>query len=124
MDALLEQIQKEVICAGVTGPDGVVWYKTPGRVTDEFEMRTIVGFFGKESATLYNGFTFQGKKFALTSSNQNSFVAETNSSIFVVYKHDDFLVFTYEDQRRHREKCIKVCEYLYNQILENKLYED
>ena len=123
MDSLLEQIQKEVICAGITGSDGTIWYTTPGLVTNESELRTIVEIFEKGSPSIYNGFTFQGIKFQLTALNNNSFVAETNSSIFAVYKNDNFLVFTYEDQRRHREKCIKVCEYIYNQILENNLYQ-
>ena len=121
MDSLLEQIQKEVICAGITGPDGTIWYTTPGLVTNELELRTIVGIFEKGSTAIYNGFTFQGKKFQLTAIDNNSFVAETNSSIFSVFRSDNFFVFTYEDQRRHREKCINVCEYIYNQILEKKL---
>lgn len=122
MEKLIEKVQKDVLAAAISGPDGVVWYTTPGLVTDDEEIRTIVKAFTKESDAIYSGFKFQGKRFALTSLSQDNLIAETNTSILVVMKNEDFVVITFVDERKLRENCIEVCKNIYNEILENKLF--
>lgn len=124
MEALLDQVKSDVFAAVIAGSDGVVYYTTPGFVTNPKEFREISDIFGTESKDIYNGFKFQDKTFAVIELTPTFLAAETNSSVLYIQRSEEFMVLTFQNQKKLRDLCRSACSYVFDQIVKFQLFNE